>query len=71
MPPRQPKPGERLTYGDRLVSALLGGICGFGTMVVIWFVVMYAGGRAGEDVAFDFYWTWVVARAVDSFTLGR
>lgn len=49
-----------LTLGDRVITALLGGICGFATTIVIWFVVMYVGGRRGEDVSFPFYWTFIV-----------
>jgi hypothetical protein len=49
-----------LTYADRLVTALLGGICGFGTATVVWFLVMYVGGRHGSDVSFPFYWTLIV-----------
>ncbi|WP_165227108.1 hypothetical protein [Aquisphaera insulae] len=59
MPPKTPN----LTVGDRLISGLMGGILAFGTMLVIWFVVMYAGGRAGQDVTLPFYWVWGVALA--------
>lgn len=49
-----------LAFGDRLVTALLGGICGFATTILIWFVVMYVGGRHGSDVSFPFSWTFIV-----------
>lgn len=55
-----------LTFGDRLVTALLGGICGFATTIVIWFVVMYVGGRHGSDVSFPFYWTLIAGGVVAS-----
>jgi hypothetical protein len=64
MPSEPTKQAETLTFGDRFVTALLGGICSFGTMLVIWFVVMYVGGRAGNDVAFPFYWVWIVSGTV-------
>jgi hypothetical protein len=54
----------QLTASDRLISALMGGILGFGTMLVIWFIVMYVGGRAGRDVSFPFYWVWIAAGLV-------
>ena len=59
-----PKKAEPLTFTDRVVTALLGGICSFATMLVVWFVVMYAGGRTGHDVALPFYWNWVVSGTV-------
>ena len=64
MPPQQSKRGEPLTFGDRVVTALIGGICGFGTMLVVWFIVMYVGGRRGADITLPFYWTWTVGLAV-------
>lgn len=64
MPPKQAKPGEPLTFGDRVVTALLGGLAGFGTMILVWLVVMYLGGRRSQDESFPFYWTWIVALAV-------
>lgn len=60
----QRKGSEPLTYGDRLVTALIGGVCGFLTMAVVWFLVMYAASRSGNDLALPFYWTWVVAGGV-------
>jgi len=64
MPGRQPGPHEKLTAGDRLVSALPGGLCGFGTMLLIWFVVMDVGVRTQQDVGLPFDWTFVGAGAV-------
>ena len=64
MPPSKSNKSEALTLGDRLVTALLGGICAFVTMLVVWFVVIYVGGRTGNDVSLPFYWTWVVGLAV-------
>jgi hypothetical protein len=60
------------TVGDRFISALMGGILAFGTMLVVWFVIMYLGGRAGQDVSFPFYWVWIVAglAAVVGFAAG-
>ncbi len=68
MPPRQPK----LTTGDRLVTALLAGIFGFGTMVVIWFLVLNLGAHAAEDLWFPFSWTWIAGglAAALGFALG-
>ena len=45
--------------GDRCVTALLAGIFGFGTMTVIWFLVLNLGAHAGEDLWFPFSWTWI------------
>ncbi len=64
MPPRQPKQGEPLTVGDRVVTALLGGICAFGTMLLIWFLVLYGAGRSGEDVTMPFSVVWLVSGVV-------
>jgi hypothetical protein len=64
VPPKQPGPFEPLSTGDRLVSALLGGILAFGTMLVIWFLVLYAGGRTRQDVELPFYWTYVASGIV-------
>ena len=64
MPPPQAKKGEPLTFGDRAVTALLGGICGFGTMLLVWFLILYAGGRSGTDSEMPFYWTFIVGGAV-------
>jgi hypothetical protein len=61
MPPRQPKPGEPLTFGDRAVTALLGGICAFGTMLLVWFVVMYGAGRSGQGGEMPFSVVWLVS----------
>ena len=58
MAAKQPRHNEPLTLGDRLISALVGGLCGFATMLVIWFVVLYVGGRVGEDVTLPFVWVW-------------
>jgi hypothetical protein len=55
MPPQQPT----LTIGDRLVTALLAGVFGFGTMLVIWFLVLNLGAHSGEDLALPFSWTWI------------
>jgi hypothetical protein len=55
MPPKQP----RLTIGDRAVSALLAGIFGFGTMAVIWFLVLNLGAHTGVDLWFPFSWAWI------------
>ena len=55
MPPKQPK----LTFGDRVVTALLAGIFGFGTMAVIWFLVLNLGAHSGEDLWFPFSWAWI------------
>jgi hypothetical protein len=60
MPVKQPRQGERLTLGDRLVTALLAGVLGFGSMLVVWFIVLYAGGRARNDVSLQFEWVWIV-----------
>jgi hypothetical protein len=59
MPPQQPGPDEPLTLGDRLVSALAGGLCGFATMLLVWFVVTYWWGEMGRDAPLRFYWTFV------------
>lgn len=65
MPPKRPK--EALTPGDRAVTAFLTGCFAFATMLLVWFVVMYAGGRAGHDVMLPFYWTWIVGLIVGAF----
>lgn len=65
-PPRQARPGEPLTIGDRFVTALLGGICGFGTALVFYFLAMYGAGRRGQDVAIPFSWTWIFAGGVSA-----
>ena len=46
------------TIADRLVTALLGGVCGFGTMLVVWFLVLNLGAHSGEDLSLPFYWVW-------------
>ncbi len=72
MPARRPAKAKGLTIGDRSISALVGGVCGFLTMLLIWLLVMYWGGRFGQDVVMPFYWTWVaggIAAAV-SFAAG-
>ncbi len=51
----------QLTPGDRLISALMAGILGFATMLLIWLVVLYLGGHAGEDVSLPFFWNRIVA----------
>ncbi len=68
MAARQPQ----LTPGDRLISALMAGILGFATMLLIWMIVLYLGGQAGQDVSFPFLWNWVVAglSAVTGFFVG-
>jgi hypothetical protein len=55
MSPR--RANEVIRFGDRLVTALVAGVCGFGTMLVVWLLVMFVGGRCGEDLGFPFYWT--------------
>jgi hypothetical protein len=62
----QLKKKESLTFGDRLITALLGGICAFATMCLIWVVVMYLGGRRGADVSMPFYWVWIVTGIVSA-----
>jgi hypothetical protein len=63
---------EELTWGDRAVTALMTGICGFATMLLIWFVVMSRGGRYGQDTSLPFSWNWVGAgvAAVIGFVIG-
>ena len=60
MPSKQPK----LTLGDRAVTALLAGIFGFGTMAVIWFLVLNLGAHSGEDLWFPFSWAWIAGGLV-------
>jgi hypothetical protein len=55
MPPKQ----QKLSVGDRAVTALLAGVFGFGTMVLIWFLVLNLGAHADEDLFFPFFWTWI------------
>lgn len=72
MPPKQPGPSEKLTVGDRLVSALVGGACASATAALVWFLVLSAGGRTGHDVALPFWWAYAVAggAAAAGFVLG-
>jgi hypothetical protein len=67
-----PKPPPPPTLGDRLISALMGGILAFGTMLVVWFIVMYAGGRSGQDVMlpFSFVWGTALAASAIGFAVG-
>ena len=67
-----PPPREKLTIADRFVTALLGGICGFCTMVLVWFLVLNLGAHSGEDIAMPFYWVWTGAglAAVVGFAAG-
>ncbi len=60
MPPGRSATQPEPTVGDRLISALMGGILGFGTMLLIWLIVMYVGGRIGQDAAMPFYWNAIV-----------
>jgi hypothetical protein len=55
----RPARNHELTLGDRVISALLGGLCGFSTMLLIWFLVLNLGGRRGDDIALPFFWTWI------------
>ena len=66
--PRKPQ----YTAADRLISALMAGILGFATMLVIWLIVLYLGGQAGEDVEIPFFWNWIVAgiAGVTGFLVG-
>jgi hypothetical protein len=59
-----PRRTEPLTIGDRLVAGFLGGLFAFGTMLVVWFLVLNAGGRTGNDVSLPFIWVWGVTGAV-------
>jgi hypothetical protein len=38
----------------------LAGIFGFGTMLVIWFIVLFLGGRLGKDVSLTFLSNWII-----------
>ncbi len=68
MAPRKPQ----LTAADRLITALMAGILGFATMLVIWLIVLYLGGQDGEDLEIPFLWNWIVAglAAVTGFVVG-
>jgi len=57
MASRQPQ----LRLGDRVISAIMAGTLGFGTMLVVWLIVLYLGGRDEEDVSLPFYSNWIVA----------
>ncbi len=67
-----PAQEEKLTIGDRLVTGLLAGILGFGTMAVIWFLVLNLGAHTGENLWFPFSWAWIVggAAAATGFIVG-
>ena len=49
---------DKLTIGDRLITALMGGICGFATMLIVWFLVLNLGAHSGEDLSLPFHWVW-------------
>jgi hypothetical protein len=43
-----------------MISGLMGGILAFVTMLVVWFVVLYFGGRTKQDISLPFYVVWIV-----------
>ena len=57
MNPGRPPQDQGLSLGDRLISALLGGFCGFATMLLIWLLVVHPG-RDGQAQP-PFSWTWI------------
>ena len=69
---KQPGRRDPTTVGDRLISALMGGFCGFGTALIIWLIVLYLGGRHGQDEPLAFEWTWMAGSlaAITGFFAG-
>jgi hypothetical protein len=49
---------DKMTVGDRLITALMGGVCGFGTLLLVWFLVLNLGAHSGEDLSLPFHWVW-------------
>ena len=70
MNPGRPPQDQGLSLGDRLISALLGGLCGFATMLLIWLLVVHPG-LDGEAQP-PFSWTWIggAVAAAAGFVVG-
>ena len=48
-----------LTLGDRLITGMMGFLCAFLTMCLVWLVALrYID--AGPDAPLSFHWTWIV-----------
>jgi hypothetical protein len=61
---------QGLSLGDRLISALLGGLCGFATMLLIWLLVVHP--RQDGEAQPPFSWTWIMGAftAAAGFVVG-
>jgi hypothetical protein len=52
-----------LTVGDRLVTAMMGFVCAFLTMCLVWFIALrYSGGSMEPPLPFS--WCWIVGLVV-------
>ena len=48
-----------LTVGDRFITAMMGFLCAFLTMCLVWLVALRFI-YAGPEAPLPFYWTWMV-----------
>lgn len=48
-----------ITIGDRLITALMGFLCAFATMCLVWFLALRFI-HVGLEAPLPFYWTWIV-----------
>jgi hypothetical protein len=48
-----------LTVGDRLVTALIGFVCAFLTMCLVWLIALRFS-RGAMEPPLPFYWSWIV-----------